>query len=61
MFYVGIAMVLLLQLGFIYFPPANALFGSMALTAEAWTKSIAVGAVILPAIVVEKQLLQFFR
>ncbi len=61
MFYVGVALVLLLQLGFIYLPPANALFGSAPLNLEAWAKACVVGALILPAIALEKRLLSSSR
>jgi magnesium-transporting ATPase (P-type) len=54
-FYLGVALVLLLQAVFVYFPPANLLFGSTALNLTALGKAVLVGAVILPAIVVEKQ------
>ncbi len=58
MFYVGVALVLLLQVGFVYLPPANKLFGSAPLNTEAWIKALVVGALILPAISFEKLVLQ---
>ena len=58
MFYVGVALVLLLQIGFIYLPPLNALFGSAPLNIEAWFKASVVGMLILPAMALEKRLLQ---
>ncbi len=58
MFYAGVALVLILQAAFIYLPPANALFGSAPLNFEAWTKSLLVGALILPAMMVEKRLIR---
>ncbi len=58
MFYVGVALVLLLQLAFVYLPAANRLFGSAPLHSEAWVKALVVGALILPAISFEKLVLQ---
>ena len=58
MFYAGVALVLILQAAFIYLPPANALFGSAPLNFEAWTKASLVGALILPAMMVEKRLIR---
>jgi Ca2+-transporting ATPase len=58
MFYLGVALVLLLQAGFIYLPVAHAVFGSAPLSLEAWFKAVVVGALVLPAIAFEKQVLQ---
>ncbi|MCA9221908.1 MAG: cation transporting ATPase C-terminal domain-containing protein, partial [Planctomycetales bacterium] len=58
MFYLGVTLVLILQAGFIYFPPANTLFGSVPLDLNAWLKAVVVGAVILPAIIIEKRVFQ---
>jgi Ca2+-transporting ATPase len=58
MFYVGVALVLVLQAAFIYLPPANALFGSAPLNLDAWLKALAVGALILPAIMFEKRVIR---
>ncbi|MCA9209335.1 MAG: HAD-IC family P-type ATPase, partial [Planctomycetales bacterium] len=58
MFYLGVTLVLILQAGFIYFPPANTLFGSVPLDFNAWLKAVVVGAVILPAIIIEKRVFQ---
>jgi magnesium-transporting ATPase (P-type) len=58
MFYVGVALVLLLQIGFIYLPPLNALFGSAPLNIEAWFKASVVGVLILPATALEKRVLR---
>jgi Ca2+-transporting ATPase len=55
LFYVGVALVLLLQLAFIYLPQANLLFGSAPLNVEAWLKALAAGALILPAMILEKR------
>jgi magnesium-transporting ATPase (P-type) len=40
--YVGIGVLLVLQLGFVYLPFMNALFGSAPLTADAWAAALAV-------------------
>ncbi|MCC6556242.1 MAG: HAD-IC family P-type ATPase [Polyangiaceae bacterium] len=52
--YAGAAALLLLQLGFVYLPFMNALFGSAPLPASAWLKSALVAMTILPVIGVEK-------
>jgi Ca2+-transporting ATPase len=57
-FYAGVATVLLLQIAFIYLPPANRLFGSAPLNLDAWTKALAIGAIILPAMIIEKRLIR---
>ncbi|HEV7280711.1 MAG TPA: HAD-IC family P-type ATPase [Pirellulaceae bacterium] len=57
-FYAGVGLVLLLQLAFVYLPPANALFGSAPLNAEAWLKALLVGAIIVPAILIEKRIIR---
>jgi magnesium-transporting ATPase (P-type) len=59
-FYFGVALVLGLQAAFIYFPPANSLFGSAPLNFDAWLKALAVGALILPAIILEKRVIRPF-
>lgn len=53
--YVGVAALILLQLAFTYLPPANRLFGTASLDADAWLKSAAAALVVLPAISLEKQ------
>jgi Ca2+-transporting ATPase len=58
MFYVGVGLVLLLQAIFIYFPPANTLFGSAPLDLEAWLLAAVVGAMILPVLILEKKVVQ---
>ena len=52
--YLGIATVLLLQLGFVYLPLMNGVFGTAPLNGDALLKSVLVAAVVLPAITVEK-------
>ena len=58
MFYVGVCLVLVLQTVFIYFPPANALFGSAPLNLDAWIKALVVGAVVGPTIMLEKRVVR---
>jgi Ca2+-transporting ATPase len=52
--YVGIGVVLLLQLAFIYLPWMQAVFGSAPLRPTSWLEALAVAFFILPAIGVEK-------
>ncbi|MEN9489985.1 MAG: hypothetical protein RJA63_434 [Pseudomonadota bacterium] len=52
--FIGIAALLLLQLGFIYLPFMNAIFGSLPLSARDLLVATAVGMIILPVISVEK-------
>ena len=54
--FIGIAALLLLQLGFIYLPVMNAIFGSLPLSAKDLLVATAVGMIILPVIGVEKML-----
>jgi Ca2+-transporting ATPase len=54
--FIGIAALLLLQLGFIYLPLMNAIFGSLPLSAKDLLVATAVGMIILPVISVEKML-----
>jgi Ca2+-transporting ATPase len=58
MFYLGVALVLILQTAFIYLPPAHALFGSAPLNLEAWVKAAVIGAVILPFMILEKRVIR---
>ena len=58
LFYVGVTLVLLLQVTFIYLPAANALFGSSSLALTDWTKALIVGALIVPAMVLEKRVIR---
>ncbi|MBN1653386.1 MAG: HAD-IC family P-type ATPase [Deltaproteobacteria bacterium] len=52
--FIGIGSILLLQLGFVYLPFMNSLFGSAPLRLEAWLRTIAMGAVVWPAVALEK-------
>ena len=52
--YVGIAVVLLLQVGFIYLPFMNAVFGSAPLRLASWLEAAAVAFVVMPLIGAEK-------
>jgi len=54
--YVGIGAILLLQLGFVYLPFMNLLFGTAPLTLQALLQSAAVALVVLPLISLEKWL-----
>jgi Ca2+-transporting ATPase len=58
MFYIGVALVIVLQTAFIYLPPLNALFGSAPLNLPAILTSVAAGAVILPAMWIEKRFIR---
>ncbi len=52
--FLGIAVVLLAQLGFVYLPFMNAWFDSAPLPADAWAFAAAVAFVIVPVVTVEK-------
>jgi magnesium-transporting ATPase (P-type) len=52
--YVGIAALLLLQVGFVYLPFMNTLFGSAPLGVVDWLKSAAVALFVLPVIGLER-------
>ncbi len=54
MIYVGIGLLAILQLLFIYQPVMNQVFGTMPLSAADLGKSILVGALVLPVVAVEK-------
>jgi magnesium-transporting ATPase (P-type) len=54
--YVGIGAILVLQLGFVYLPFMNVLFGSAPLTLAAWGQALLVGALVLPVVGLEKAL-----
>ncbi|MDX5418784.1 MAG: HAD-IC family P-type ATPase [Hymenobacteraceae bacterium] len=54
MIYAGIAVVLLTQLAFVYFPFMNRWFHSLPLKADAWAISFAVAFSVLPVISFEK-------
>ena len=52
--YVGIGVLLALQVGFVYLPFMNTLFGSAPLGLVEWAETIAVGLIVLPVISLEK-------
>lgn len=52
--FVGIGILLLLQACFIYLPPLQAVFGSAPLDGRAWLSAMAVGAIVLPVISLDK-------
>jgi magnesium-transporting ATPase (P-type) len=52
--YVGIAVILLLQLAFVYLPFMNAVFGSAPLGLRSWGEAALIGMLIMPIISVEK-------
>jgi Ca2+-transporting ATPase len=54
--FIGIAALLLLQLGYIYLPFMNAIFGSLPLSPKDLLVATAVGMIILPVISAEKLL-----
>jgi magnesium-transporting ATPase (P-type) len=54
MVYVGIVALLLLQVGYVYLPFMNALFGSAPLGVRDWVKSALVALSVLPVIGLEK-------
>ncbi|MCX7718375.1 MAG: cation-transporting P-type ATPase [Candidatus Sumerlaeaceae bacterium] len=56
--YLGIGVLMLLQIAFVHLPLMNTLFDSAPLSLEAWIKSAAVGALVLPVISLEKWLRQ---
>jgi magnesium-transporting ATPase (P-type) len=56
--YIGIAVVVLLQLAFMYLPFMNWLFDTVPLDGDAWLKSILTGVFVLPVISIEKWLRQ---
>ena len=54
--YVGISVVLVLHLGFIYLPFMNAIFGSAPLGVQSWVEAAAVAFLIVPAMFADKRL-----
>jgi Ca2+-transporting ATPase len=52
--FVGIGILLLLQACFIYLPPLQSVFGTAPLDGRAWLYAMLAGAVVLPAISLEK-------
>jgi Ca2+-transporting ATPase len=54
--YIGIALVLILQLAFVYVPFMNWLFGTVPLDGQEWLICVLVASVVLPVIGIEKAL-----
>ena len=54
--YVGIGAILILQLGFVYLPFMNVLFGSAPLGLAGWGQALVVGVLVLPVVGLEKAL-----
>ncbi len=54
--FVGVGTILLLQLGFVYLPFMQHLFGSAPLGPGAWLRAFLVGALVVPVVAIEKQL-----
>ena len=52
--FIGIGILLLLQACFIYLPPLQTLFNSAPLDGRAWMFAMAVGAIVLPVISLDK-------
>ena len=52
--YVGIGVLLALQLGFVYLPFMNTLFSSAPLSPLEWAQALVVGLIVLPVISLEK-------
>src|SRR5690606_31236261 len=52
--FIGIGLLLLLQAAYMYLPFFQRVFDSAPLSAEEWLISAAVGAIILPVIMIEK-------
>ena len=52
--YVGIGVLLALQVGFVYLPFMNTLFGSAPLSFLEWGQALVVGLIVLPVISLEK-------
>lgn len=50
----GIGFVVLAQIGFVYIPFMNTLFGSSPLNLEAWLVAVAIALAILPIVAFEK-------
>jgi magnesium-transporting ATPase (P-type) len=52
--YLGIAVVLVLQVGFVYLPFMNLIFGTAPLDVVAWLEAAVAGFLIMPIIALEK-------
>ena len=57
--YLGVAILLLLQLGFVYLPQMNQLLHSAPLGPNAWIKATLTAAIVLPVVALEKQVRNF--
>ncbi|HYN95321.1 MAG TPA: HAD-IC family P-type ATPase [Pilimelia sp.] len=53
--FAGVALLLVLHVGFVHLPAAQALFGTASLTPAQWALAATAGAVVLPAVAVEKR------
>jgi magnesium-transporting ATPase (P-type) len=53
--YAGIAILLVLHAGFVHLPAAHAVFGTAHLTPALWALAAAAGALVVPAVMVEKR------
>ncbi|MCO5167421.1 MAG: HAD-IC family P-type ATPase [Planctomycetes bacterium] len=54
--FVGLGALLLLQCAFVYVPPFQALFGSVALEGKAWLEAALAGLIVVPVIHAEKRI-----
>ncbi|MEJ7843850.1 MAG: HAD-IC family P-type ATPase, partial [Rubrobacter sp.] len=54
--YIGIGSILVLQIGFVYLPFMNILFGSAPLSLAAWGQALLLGVLVLPLVGLEKVL-----
>ncbi|RYD77094.1 MAG: HAD family hydrolase, partial [Verrucomicrobiaceae bacterium] len=52
--YIGIGVLIVLQIAFVYVPWMNTWFGSAPLSWDDWLKSIAAGLIVIPVITLEK-------
>jgi magnesium-transporting ATPase (P-type) len=52
--YVGMGAILVLQLGFVYLPFMNALFGSASLGLAAWTEATLTALIVFPVVWIDK-------
>jgi len=54
----GIGFVIMAQIGFVFIPFMNTLFGSSPLSLQAWMFCALAGAIILPIVAIEKWILK---
>jgi magnesium-transporting ATPase (P-type) len=52
--YAGIGVLVILQIGFVYLPFMNTLFGSAPLSVAAWIEALAVALLVIPVVGAEK-------